>query len=511
MANPYRWIIQVLQASSPFAWGTMIALLPITSLPVLIALVHSDMVGSASAIPLLWLFFFWFLPYLARGGSLPRATLPLIGFVLVALASSAGAYFLDLPAYKGLTLLSREVRALFTLGVGLSFYLVASAWPDSLGKLRFTLRILNYSGVVIILWSALQFYLWYKTGGYPAWLNSFQAEFINMRGFFADRATGLTLEPSWLAHQLNLLYLPFWLSATITRQSAHRFRFLGLIFEDFLLAGGVATLVMSQSRVGIVAFFLVIAFLAVRANVQLAQWIHKKIAVRIPFIRKPVFRWSLTGLILVAFAMIYLVSLVGVTRAWAKYDRRVARLFETPTGNILSIEYTNQLGFAERVVFWAVGWEVFPDYPILGVGLGNTGFYFPEKMPAFGWALPEINRLMYYVNHIPNTKSLWSRILSETGLTGLAFFLSWLTVLWYAASYLRHHPDRSMRSMGLAGGMVLVALLLEGFSVDTFALPYWWISLGLISAASRLKLDKAGIQAAPLPLGADALETNRSD
>jgi hypothetical protein len=36
------------------------------------------------------------------------------------------------------------------------------------------------------------------------------------------------------------------------------------------------------------------------------------------------------------------------------------------------------------------------------------------------------------------------------------------------------------------GAFVLIALLLEGFSVDSFGLPYLWFSLGLLSAGSRL-------------------------
>lgn len=40
--------------------------------------------------------------------------------------------------------------------------------------------------------------------------------------------------------------------------------------------------------------------------------------------------------------------------------------------------------------------------------------------------------------------------------------------------------------IGWSGLFVLVAYLIEGFSTDTFALPYLWVSLGIVSAAGAL-------------------------
>jgi hypothetical protein len=40
--------------------------------------------------------------------------------------------------------------------------------------------------------------------------------------------------------------------------------------------------------------------------------------------------------------------------------------------------------------------------------------------------------------------------------------------------------------IGWSGLFVLVAYIIEGFSTDTFALPYLWVSLGIVSAAGAL-------------------------
>lgn len=144
--------------------------------------------------------------------------------------------------------------------------------------------------------------------------------------------------------------------------------------------------------------------------------------------------------------------------------------------------FANRLVFAERVVFWQTGYEVFNDYPVLGVGIGNAGYYFPEKMPAFGYGLTEVSRLLFEYSGLPNTKSMWTRLAAETGLIGLSLFLTWLAVLWFSGRSLKHSTNRLTQAIGLFGLFVMVGLLIEGFSVDTFALPYFWLSLGILTA-----------------------------
>jgi hypothetical protein len=105
-------------------------------------------------------------------------------------------------------------------------------------------------------------------------------------------------------------------------------------------------------------------------------------------------------------------------------------------------------------------------------------------LSPFAWALTEVRTLMYQQQTLPNTKSLWSRILAETGIVGMACFLAWLYGLWNSADWLRRACARHALpgTIGLAGMFVIIGLLAEGFSVDTFALPYFWISLGLVAA-----------------------------
>jgi O-antigen ligase len=117
--------------------------------------------------------------------------------------------------------------------------------------------------------------------------------------------------------------------------------------------------------------------------------------------------------------------------------------------------------------------------------LGNSGFFFPEKMSGYGWGLVEVRRLMYIDTALPNIKSLWVRLLAETGLVGFAFFVCWLYLGWHTSSWLEKNvADRRGKMLALMGKLVIIALVFEGFSVDSFALPYLWFSLGLVTAAS---------------------------
>jgi hypothetical protein len=94
--------------------------------------------------------------------------------------------------------------------------------------------------------------------------------------------------------------------------------------------------------------------------------------------------------------------------------------------------------------------------------------------------------------YLPNIKSMWLRVMAETGLAGFSCFLAGYALLWRAGHRLTRHSLISLRAMGWMGIFVLIAFLAEGFSIDSFALPYLWFSLGLLIAASALARRTTG-------------------
>ncbi len=481
--------------SITLAWFLLVVLLPLTSSPLLAGLAGASTVAPLSALPLLWLAVIWFLPYLLRRGALSAVTVPLIGFALAALASSAYAFFLDVPYYRGKTLLSQEVPAILTLGVGLAFYLVIATWASTEDRLNHTFRLLNLGGLVLIVWSFAQaFVVLFLDGAFPDWMARVQ-DWASVRGVFAvrvsgfPRLTGFAYEPSWLAHQLNLVYLPYWLAASVKGFTAHGRRLWRISLENILLVSGVVVLVFSFSRVGLLALALVVTFTILKVYQGWVKRLVQRLADRLQLAPA---KSSLIGIgistgLLALFLVIYLAGMVGLVYGLSRYDSRLESLFDAQTFQVDSLyTLTNQLGFAERAVYWATGWEIFNDHPFLGVGLGNAGFFFPEKMPAYGWGLWETARIFFQRSFLPNTKSMWVRILTETGLLGFAFFAAWLFMIWTGAHHAQSSAKRLITTSALAGQLALVSFAVEGFSIDSFALPYLWVAAGMLTAAIRI-------------------------
>lgn len=154
--------------------------------------------------------------------------------------------------------------------------------------------------------------------------------------------------------------------------------------------------------------------------------------------------------------------------------------------NMGILGWASRLVFAERVIYWIAGFQVFLQYPIFGVGLGNSGYFIPQAIGSFSYLLTEILRVFVSNTGLPNPKNLWVRILAETGLAGFSVFIGWLWVEWKTARTNEHLKSLLAQAVGLMGQMVVIGLILEGFSLDTFALPYCWMILGLVVAVYRI-------------------------
>jgi O-antigen ligase len=311
---------------------------------------------------------------------------------------------------------------------------------------------------------------------------------------YKARVTGLALEPSWYAHQLNMLYLPFWLAATINKYSVHRSRiFRRITWENVLLIGGIIALLLTKSRVGYLAFLVMSIVYFWQLNQGIVHWIFQKIVNRMPTIQR-----DQTGMLRkyqrtrkririavnIGMILLYISLFILVGFFFYQVDERMATVFTFDLSRDQWLyQYLGDLGLGPRVTFWIAGWQVFEKYPLFGVGLGNSGFYFPKTIPDLGWTFEEVRRLMWYSDSILNPKNLWVRLLSETGLVGFACFAAWLLTNTSMSGWLRkqsHSPF--VRTMGTMGLMVVLGLIVEGFSVDSFSLVYFWLSFGMVTS-----------------------------
>jgi O-antigen ligase len=144
-----------------------------------------------------------------------------------------------------------------------------------------------------------------------------------------------------------------------------------------------------------------------------------------------------------------------------------------------------------RLAYVTAALAAFQAHPLVGVGLGASGFYMYGNMPD--WALsgiPEISRQLSSLSNLyPNPKNLYVRLLAETGLPGFTLYLSFLfTSIAYAWTNLRK-GTQFFRFLGAAGLFSVVAVALQGISQDSFAMPEMWVNLGVLAGMTTFALE----------------------
>jgi O-antigen ligase len=193
------------------------------------------------------------------------------------------------------------------------------------------------------------------------------------------------------------------------------------------------------------------------------------------------------GLVLVAVAgLVWAIGWSGSRNPyfallWTRID-----LLRDPTAYLLLV------GAGTRLALLSASWSIFLQHPWLGVGLGQSGFYLLDHLP--GWAYARIEEITLLLaptsNLIPNPKNLWARLLAETGIIGTVLFAVFVLLVLLAALALMRKREALPRYLGTAGMMSWLAVVVQGFSLDSFALPTMWVSFGIVGSAAVLFLDR---------------------
>jgi O-antigen ligase len=134
---------------------------------------------------------------------------------------------------------------------------------------------------------------------------------------------------------------------------------------------------------------------------------------------------------------------------------------------------------------------VYADDPWTGAGLGASGLTMYNNLPDFSkTTLFEIARqLAPNSRAIPNPKSMFVRVLAETGLIGLALFLAFqFSTLADMRALLRSNASRFF---GLAGLFTWMTVFLYNVTQDSLATPNLWINLGILIGLARAYLPPA--------------------
>jgi O-antigen ligase len=442
--------------------------------------------------PLAALVLLWLAPYILGGGKLPGLVKPLLAFAIVSIGAAGMAAFLPILAYKGQVPITREARALATLAIGLAFYIAAAILPDSERRRRSSVRAIYAGALLTLVWSTVQAGVVLSRADHVPLVITQIHHLFSVRDLLVDRVMGMAYEPSWLGNQLMVLYVPLLVSSTLERRSVFPWRRGWLSVESGMLVWSLLVLALTKSRISQVSFLVL-------ASVMLAALAWKALRVaqqRLGLAPPP--GWNVRRLVLDAVNSILLVAIVAalILSAGAAATQIDPRLWALPSirERIDEIRYMypndelfalgDRLAFSERIVYWTAAFRTFSLHPLLGVGPGNAGFFFEQTLPDYGYRLAEIQALIRESSFgFPNPKNLWAKLLAETGIAGFLLFGLWFALIGFGTAVLRRRREGFDRFLGLAGMIVFLTQLVEGFSMDTFALPQLWLIFGLVTAA----------------------------
>ena len=460
-----------------FLWGAALFTVPITSFRYFPFLGDSTYVRPLSLYPIALLLPLLFIQLAQGKTSIPRAgTLtPVLGFVLIALtATSIGVLLNPLPLREQ-EYFGRVVRAWATLGIGLSFFIAAVWMNRNEEDLRFSLKWLLAGFVVDVLWSGVQALAFYTPLLKKVTVTHWQRVFSMRELVKTNRVSGMAYEPAWLAGQIATVYLPWLFASLLTRVRVTRFKWLEMLLLGFAALLLLATFSRGGLFTAIGASLLTLLFVG-RAELR-AGW-----------------NWFVSGfrrgnnwLLRVGVIVLFVGALAGAG-LFLSQKGYITRLFNTRAESLEDFIIENSAGARAAYTFGALG--AYEESPIIGVGLGASGFYIYEHLPD--WALttvPEIARQLSPDNRLyPNPKNLYARLLAETGLIGFFVFVAFLfSMLGDALSALQSKTAVG-RYLGIAGIFSWFAIALSNITQDSFATPNIWINFGILVGMTAFTL-----------------------
>jgi hypothetical protein len=477
-----------LQKYSRWLWAAVLLTLPITSFRYFPFVDDSTQVRPLALYPLAILLPLLLVRLWRKEIPNPwQGSLILFGLFLVAalLSSALGALHAPLEL-RGSSYFDRVIRAWFTLGIGVLFFLAAIWMNRDEDDVRFSVKWILLGLGLHIVWSLVQALSFYTPLIPRKLMNDLQTSFSIRVPMKNRRFSGMAFEASWLAGQITTLYMPWLVAGLLTRYRVFKSKWV----EPTLFVLALFLLFFSFSRGGVL-YFLIAALVTAWIGrgdtfVRLRQWFAS------PF-RSELVSPSRTREILVrvtlALLLIGVLVVSGVFMFRKRYFNKIISGFERADNLEEYIVYNYAGGRA------AYAWSAMGAYsvdPWTGVGFGASGLYMYNYLPDFSkTTLFEIARQLDPGSHaIPNPKSMYIRVIAETGVVGMALFLAFLFSM--LADMRTLFRSGAKRFFGLAGLFTWTAIILYNSTQDSFATPNLWINLGiLIGLASVYNVAEA--------------------
>ena len=255
------------------------------------------------------------------------------------------------------------------------------------------------------------------------------------------RVQSTALEPLYFAHFL-LLPLGFAYALFLSKSVHFRLRWL-----FFILIVGSLNLILTVSRGGYIAFFVMILGITV-------------FSLRNVLSLKRIATFSIAVLVVGLLAIRFL----NIDNAWEK--------FLTHTQNVFS-----GASFEERLATFEYARRAFISHPWIGVGVGGFGPFMsihPYVVPKEGWK-------------IVNNEFL--ELLSEVGLLGFFTFLIIVSILLLrSVKALRVNRDSFLRAMLVGSTCAFIAMLVQYQTFSVLYIMQVWFLIGLLVSIQNLAL-----------------------
>ena len=205
------------------------------------------------------------------------------------------------------------------------------------------------------------------------------------------RITGFALEPSWLAGQIAVIYLPWLFASILTGFSLTRWRWL----EYGLTAMAIFLLMLTYSRSGLlmalVAGFLATLFFGREKLNQVWDWWKRPLKPNVDQKPKRAHAFALRFGIIVVLIVFLGLSLQALGR-----NTYFSKIWQSRKSNL--VEYVIDIYAGPRLAYAWSGMDTFSQHPWTGVGLGATGFYLYSNLPDWSKTfIPEISNA--FVSH----------------------------------------------------------------------------------------------------------------
>ncbi|RFO94623.1 hypothetical protein DIC66_22540 [Rhodoferax lacus] len=390
-------------------------------------------------------------------------------------------WLLSMPhEIKGQSLEGRILRDLCSLGAGMAvwFWFRMAIWKVSITVTAVRWILCSFSPVlpflvvqagVVLTDSSLA----HAADDLLAMLRS------PIQGKSYGKIFGTAPEASMLADQLLTLWIPFALASVLLGGSLFRSRLLGLRIEVLLLFSTLLALLLSQSRIGLIAM----AFMGGSA------WLA---------IFKSRGGWGNLKLLFLPLVLVFIGSIIAATGG----DR--LQSFIDSFGGVDSSIDEGVWSNVTRMATITSGLSMATSYP-MGVGTGAFPYMFEQSVPEWGLISPEIRALLSgdteylriatgtdggdIVSRLPDAKALPIRVLAELGLPGFFLLLSIWTGLvggcWRRFMSCQQASPLKLVSLGVL--LSLLAMLPLSFSINSYVWVHWIL---IAAMAARLYLPR---------------------